>query len=130
VEELGKSGNEGMVLHASEMACARMRILSVKEDEEVPEIAENEIEYIVDEKPVLDELKIYGKVLSKEQKAKKEEGGKDKGKEKVSKSGNEARKVENEKSGSGKQVKQGEEGEKKATVERKTSYRPSLILVR
>lgn len=71
-EQLGKSGNEAMVLHASEVTCTRLRDLSGKDEPEVPEISEDEIEYIVDEKPALDQLKIYGKILSKEQKATKE----------------------------------------------------------
>ncbi|CAB4021643.1 E3 ubiquitin- ligase TRIM71-like [Paramuricea clavata] len=128
-EELGKSGNEAMVLHASEMTCARLRDLSGKEDDAVPEIAENEIEYSVEEKPVLDQLKIYGKVLSKEQKAKKENdregGGKDK--ERRGKSGNEKdRKVESQKDDGGKQVNQGEAEEKEAPVERRTSWLQTL----
>ena len=117
-DELGKPGNEAMVLHASEMTCSRLRILSGKDVEEVPEISDNEIEYIVDEKPVLDELKIYGKVWSKEQKAKKKENAKNKAKERSGNGGNEREgKVENEKRDEGKHEEQ-----KKTTVERKTSW--------
>ena len=120
-DELGKPGNEAMVLHASEMTCSRLRILSGKDVEEVPEISENEIEYIVDEKLVLDELKIYGKVLSKEQKARKEKNAKDKKKERSGNIANEReRKEENETGDQGKQMKH--EEQKKATVERKTSW--------
>ena len=119
-DELGKSGDEGMMLHVTEMTCARLRNLSGKQDEAVPEIAENEIEYFVNEKPVLDELKIYGKVLSKEQKAKQE--SKEKRKEG---NGNEKKGYrENEKTET-KKVGE-EEADKKQTVERRPSWLQTL----
>ena len=121
-EELGKSGNESMVLHVTEITCARLRELSKKQDEVVPEIAENEIEYKVDEKPVLDQLKIYGKVLSKEQKAKQELKEKQNEREnKKDKNGKKEQKnMESDK------LTQREEEEKKATVERRTSWLQTL----
>ncbi|XP_028392155.1 tripartite motif-containing protein 45-like [Dendronephthya gigantea] len=113
-EELGRNGDEGMVLHLNEMTCARLRYLSGKEDEAVPGIAEDEIEYSVEEKPVLDQLKIYGRVLSKEQKAKKEE--KEKRDEKDGKSGNSKEKQKAE-----------EVEEKKPMIERRQSWLQTLV---
>ena len=122
-EELGKSGDEGMVLHVTEMTCVRLRDLSGKQDGAVPEIVDNEIEYFVNEKPVLDELKIYGKVLSKEQKAKQELKEKRNGKEGNSKEKKGNR--ENEKLTETNKVGQ-EEAEKKQTVERRPSWLQTL----
>ena len=122
-EELGKSGDEGMVLHVTEMTCIRLRDLSGKQDGPVPEIADNEIEYFVNEKPVLDELKIYGKVLSKEQKAKQELKEKRNGKEGNGKEKKGNR--ENEKLTETSKVGQ-EEAEKQQTVERRPSWLQTL----
>ena len=66
-DELMRQGNEAVVLHMSELAYTRLKMLGEKEIESVPEIQENEIEYIVTEEPILEELKAYGKVLSKEE---------------------------------------------------------------
>ena len=113
-EELGKNGNEGMVLHASEMTCTRLKELSNGEDEALPEISDDEIEYVVDEKPVLDQMKIYGKILSKEKKAKQEKEGKK----------NDERKERNGEKEKDKKQETAEEG--KATLERRTSWLQTL----
>lgn len=129
-DELIKQESDAMVLHVSEMTYARLRGLSGSEIAEVPEIQDDEIKYTVEEKPILDELKIYGKVVSKEEKpkeAKEKANETRRGRRGRSNDTNEKESNEEKEKGAEKTVSTKEgEGSKKATVERKPSWLETL----
>ena len=133
-EQLVEQQNEVLVLHVSELTCARLRTLGGKNIEPIPEVHEDEIKYTVDEKPILDQIKTYGKVTSREDKGKKkEEKANETSKEKrgknnnVKEEGKEEHANEKQDDETKKEIttKEGED-KKTATVQRRGSWLETL----